>query len=217
MRTLTFLLAAFLGGMLSVSGQTLVKGQAFLMGSDFEIEIAHADPDSAELLIEEAFFHIEYLEALISSWDPASQTAAINRNAGKRPVPVHRELFNLIRRAQFVSELTEGAFDISYASMDRLWRFDGSMTTLPDSQAVRTSVRLINYQNIETDDNNYTVYLPKPGMRIGFGAIGKGFAAKQVMDLLKNRGVKSGVVNAGGDLITWGRESDTERWKVAIR
>ncbi|MEM6724775.1 MAG: FAD:protein FMN transferase, partial [Bacteroidota bacterium] len=134
-----------------------------------------------------------------------------------KSVALLRDADDLIRRSQFVSELTEGAFDISYASMDRLWQFDGSMTALPDSIAVEHSVRLINYQDVETNTENLSVFLRKPGMRIGFGAIGKGFAAKQVMDQLKSQGVKSGVVNAGGDLVAWGRESESERWKVAIR
>lgn len=203
----------------SLSGQSseLVKGKAFLMGSDFEIEIRHSDYDSAVLFIEQAFRQIEFIESMISSWDPNSQTSAINQAAGKHAVQVDPILYTLIQRALFVSELTDGAFDISYASMDRIWVFDGSMTELPDSQSIAESVRLVNFRDIECVGQDYSVKLKQSGMRIGFGAIGKGYAANQAKSFLQSKGIENGVVNAGGDLVAWGKESAKANWKVAIR
>lgn len=126
---------------LSISAQETHKRVLKLMGSRFEITVVAQDSLKAEADIDLAVAEITRIEKLISSWDPNSQTSAINRNAGIKPVPVAQELYDLIKRAKVISELTDGAFDISYASMDALWKFDGSMTKMPDSTSVKTSVK----------------------------------------------------------------------------
>src|SRR6185436_16442167 len=101
--------------------------------------------------------------------------------------------------------LTQGAFDITYGSADkRFWNFDTSMTSLPDPAEARQGVRLINFRNVELDAANSTVFLKEPGMRIGFGGIGKGYASERVRFLMQKEGYAGGIVNAAGDLATWG-------------
>jgi len=163
-----------------------------------------------------AIAEITRIERLISSWDPNSQTSMINKNAGVAPVKVDRELFNLIERAIKISKLTQGAFDISYASMDRIWKFDGSVMEMPSEEAIKQSVAKVGYQNIEMDPENSTVFLKKEGMKIGFGAIGKGYAADMAKALLLKNGVFSGIINASGDLNAWGTQPDGKDWMVAI-
>jgi len=186
------------------------------MGSRFEITVVAQDSLKAEADIDLAVAEITRIEKLISSWDPNSQTSAINRNAGIKPVPVAQELYDLIKRAKVISELTDGAFDISYASMDALWKFDGSMTKMPDSTSVKTSVKKVGYRNIILDPSDHSVFLKLPGMKIGFGAIGKGYAADKAKALLMENEVSAGIINASGDMSTWGKQPDGSTWKVAI-
>ena len=153
---------------------------------------------------------------MISSWDPNSETSLVNSNAGIQPVKVSLELFKLVERAKKISEITDGAFDISYASMDNIWKFDGSVDRLPSKKDIQLSVANIGYQNIELNENNQTVFLKEKGMRIGFGAIGKGFAADKAKELLISKGVKGGIVNASGDLTTWGTRETGEKWMIGI-
>jgi len=153
---------------------------------------------------------------LISSWDPNSQTSAINAAAGDHPVRVDPELFGLIERSVGLSRLTDGAFDISYASLDKLWHFDGSMTAMPAPAEISASVARVGYRKIILDKENYSVFLPETGMKIGFGAIGKGYAADRARRLLETRGCAAGIINASGDLTAWGRQPSGEDWKVAI-
>ena len=127
-----------------------------------------------------------------------------------------KELFDLIERAIGISKLTDGAFDISYASMDRIWKFDGSMTEMPSAEKIKESVAKVGYQNIELNKTNSSVFLKKPGMKIGFGAIGKGYAADKAKALLIHEGVQAGIINASGDMNTWGKQTNGEYWKVAI-
>ena len=159
---------------------------------------------------------ITRIEQLISSWDANSQTSEINRNAGMKPVKVDAELFDLIQRSIGISKLTDGAFDISYASMDKIWKFDGSMTAMPAADSIKASVKKVGFQNIVLDKESSTVFLKLKGMKIGFGAIGKGYAADKAKDLLISEGVVSGIINASGDMNTWGKQPDGSEWKVAI-
>jgi thiamine biosynthesis lipoprotein len=187
-----------------------------LMGSRFDITVVANDSIQANKYIDTAVAEISRIEKLISSWDDNSQTSEINRNAGAKPLKVDKELFNLIERAIGISKLTDGAFDISYASMDRIWQFDGSMTVMPSEKEIKSSVEKIGYQNIVLDKKNSTVFLKLEGMKIGFGAIGKGYAADKAKTLLISKGVPSGIINASGDMNTWGKQPNNEDWKVAI-
>lgn len=187
-----------------------------LMGSKFEIAVIANDEEVANAAIEIVYKEIVRIEKLISSWNEGSQTSLINKNAGVRPVKVSTELFNLIRRANKVSNLSGGAFDISYASMDNVWKFDGSMKGVPEEKRIKESVSKINYKNIILNETEYTVFLKEKGMKIGFGAIGKGYAANMARKLLIENGIKSGMINAGGDLIAWGDGLNGEKWKVGI-
>lgn len=186
------------------------------MGSRFEITVTAPDSAQAEEDIALAINEISRIEKLISSWDPSTQTSEINRNAGIKPVKVSAELYNLIDRALKISELTDGAFDISYASMDKIWKFDGSMTKMPSEEEIRESVSKVGYQNIILNPADTSVFLKNKGMKIGFGAIGKGYAADRAKQMLMQNGVKSGIINASGDMNTWGTKPDGEPWKVAI-
>lgn len=187
-----------------------------LMGSAFEVTAVAADDTLAWHAVEAGIAEIQRIERMISSWDPKSETSEINRNAGISPVKVSPELFQLIFRSKKVSQLTGGAFDISFAAIDPVWRFDGSMKTLPDSAAVRASVAKIDWQKIELDVTNQTIFLKEKGMKIGFGAIGKGYAANRARAVMQEMGIKSGLVNAGGDLTCWGHPPQGGQWRIGI-
>lgn len=187
-----------------------------LMGNRFEITVVANDSVEANKYIDLAVEEISRIEKLISSWDSNSQTSEINRNAGIKPVKVDRELYDLIERSIAISKITDSAFDISYASMDRIWKFDGSMTEMPSEEEVKKSVAKVGYQNILLNTEDVSVFLKLPGMKIGFGAIGKGYAADMAKELLIKKGVVAGIINASGDMNTWGKQPNGNLWKVAI-
>jgi FAD:protein FMN transferase len=188
-----------------------------LMGNRFEFTVIAEEEKAAEEHIKVAIEEVKRLEKLLTTFSDSSQTAAINKAAGEIPVVVDDEVFQLIRRSLRISDLTQGAFDISYGSMDkRFWNFDKEMTSLPSKEKARESVSLINYKNIILDETNRTVFLKRKGMRIGFGGIGKGYAAERAKYVLKSRGVNSGVVNAAGDLCAWGSRFNEQPWTIGI-
>ena len=188
-----------------------------LMGCQFELTAIATDENQAWMAIEAGIEEIQRIEMLISSWIPSSQTSLINKNAGIKPVKIDNELYQLIFRAKKVSMLTDGAFDLSFSSMGKIWNFNKKEQTLPDSNIVKNAAAKINWQHIILDSKNRTVFLKEKGMRIGFGAIGKGYAANKAKEIMSNYdGVKGGLINASGDIATWGVGQDAETWKIHI-
>jgi len=188
-----------------------------LMGNRFEISVVTDDKKWADECIQDAIEEIRRIERLLTTFDESSQANLVNKNAGLVPVKVDKEVFDLIQRSKRISEITQGAFDISYGSIDRrLWNFDPTMTSLPDRQAAKKLVRLINYRNIILDEKKSTVFLKEEGMRIGFGGIGKGYAAEMAKILLQRKGIESGIVNAAGDLTAWGYQPDGSPWTIGV-
>ena len=188
-----------------------------LMGNQFELTVVAHTKGWADQMIDEGVKEIKRIEKLLTTFSDDSETNLINKNAGIQPVTVSDETFRIIKRSIKVSSITQGAFDITYGSVDkRLWNFDESMTSLPSPKKAKQMVRLINYKNIELDDENKTVFLKEKGMRIGFGGIGKGYAAEMAKEVMKKNEVTSGIVNASGDLTTWGTQPDGKPWTVGI-
>ena len=199
-----------------LSAQKSYSESSILMGSSFEITVVALDEDFAKESLAIAKKEIIRIENLISSWDQKSETSRINRNAGIAAVEVSKELFDLIFRAQQISKLSSGAFDLTFAAIDKLWNFDGRESEMPNPDALKASVFNIGYQLIELDEESLTVFLPKKGMKIGFGAIGKGYAADRAKQLLVERGVLGGIINASGDMNTWGTKPDGSSWTIGI-
>jgi thiamine biosynthesis lipoprotein len=188
-----------------------------LMGNRFEISVVSSDIEWANECIGTAVAEIRRIEELLTTFKESSQTNAINQNAGIKPVKVDKEVFDLIFRSLKISALTQGAFDISYGSVNKkLWNFDISMTSLPDKETAKASVKRINYRNIILNEKENSVFLRDKGMRIGFGGIGKGYAADRAKNILQQMGVSNGVVNAAGDLITWGNQVNGRPWTIGI-
>lgn len=187
------------------------------MGNRFEISVVAEDEAWANDRIGEAVAEIQRIEALLTTFNDHSQTNQINAQAGISPVRVDQEVFELIRRSLRISELTQGAFDITYGAIDKsLWNFDTTMTSLPDAETAKRMVRLINYRNVVLNEANGSVFLKEKGMRIGFGGIGKGYAAEMAKRLLLQKGVKSGIVNASGDLTAWGSQPNGTPWTIGV-
>ena len=219
-RCLNSLLFLFVGPLLAlvVDAQPAKAHKVLLlMGSRFEFTALAETDTAAWMAVEAGIDEVRRIEQLISSWDARSQTSEINRQAGLQAVRVDPELYSLINRALKVSALTQGAFDISFASMERLYLFDQGEHELPDSQRVARAREAVNYRHIALDVQNSSVYLTQKGMRIGFGAIGKGYAANRAAAIMKNmKGVQGGVVNASGDLLSWGKSDQPEGWQISI-
>ncbi|MDP9041731.1 MAG: FAD:protein FMN transferase, partial [Bacteroidota bacterium] len=188
-----------------------------LMGNRFQLSAMGNDEDWANACIDAGIKEIQRIEKLLTTYNDESETALINTFAGIKPVQVSEETFDLIERSTRISRVTQGAFDITYGSVDkRLWNFDTKLNELPDKATAKKMTRLINYRNIILNREEMTVMLKEKGMRIGFGGIGKGYAAERAKLIMKEQGVVSGIVNASGDMTAWGLQPDGQPWTIGI-
>jgi len=200
-----------------MGAQRLFKRGMKLMGNHFEMSVVAGDETWADECIDTGVAEIQRIERLLTTYSDDSETNRINRQAGIAPVRVSQETFDIIDRSLRISRLTQGAFDITYGSVDkRLWNFDQGMTSLPDPATARRMVRLINYRNVILNKMDTTVFLKEEGMRIGFGGIGKGYAAERAKAVMRQMGSDSGIVNASGDLTVWGHQPDGKPWTIGI-
>lgn len=197
-------------------GQVSHKRKLFLLGSPFEMTVVAKDTVAANVYIDMAVAEVKRIENLISDWIPTTPISQINKNAGIQPVTVNDELLTLVERSLKISKVTDGAFDISYASMDKIWKFDGSMKAMPAPEAIKKSVEKIGYKKIVLDKDKKTIYLPEPGMKLGLGGIGQGYIADKIKELLYSKGCPSGLVNVSGDINAWGKQPDGKPWTVGI-
>jgi thiamine biosynthesis lipoprotein len=193
------------------------KVRTKLMGNQFELSVVASNEEWAMQRIDAGINEIKRIEKLLTTFSEDSETNLINRHAGIAPVKVSEETFQLIERSVRISGLTQGAFDITYGSIDKsLWNFDTTMNALPDKETAKQMVKLINYRNVILDKDEGTVFLKEKGTRIGFGGIGKGYAAEMAKMVMVQQGVESGIVNASGDLTAWGLQPDGSEWTIGI-
>ena len=144
-----------------MNAQTVGVRDTILMGSKFKITLVDTDSISVEKNINKAIDEMIRIENLISDWKPTSQVSFVNQNAGIKPIKVDREVFDLTRRAIYFSQLTDGAFDISFAAMDKIWKFDGSMEKIPTQEEISKAIEKIGYKNIILNEENSTIFLKK--------------------------------------------------------
>ncbi|KAA2241541.1 FAD:protein FMN transferase [Chitinophaga agrisoli] len=189
--------------------------QQRLMGSDFELIVTDQDEAAARQRLSEGVAEIQRIEKLLTVFSDTSQTSQLNRQAGMAPVQVDAEVYALIERCIRLSALTQGAFDISSGALKALYNFKQATFQLPDAYTLQQALSVTGYRYIELQQDR-KVYLQHKGMQIGFGAVGKGYAADRVKALWMAKGVQNGVINASGDLTAWGVQADGNPWKVGI-
>jgi thiamine biosynthesis lipoprotein len=163
----------------------------------------------------QAFQEIKRIETLMSPWLDSSDVTRINRSAGKERVKVSPETFEVIQKAQEISELSKGGFDITVGPLTELWRKAREKKIPPPVEDVKEKLGLVNFKNIETDQKG-KVFLKKKGMAIDLGGIAKGYAVDRAFDVLMSLGYKNLIINAGGDLRVGGLKNN-QPWSIGIQ
>jgi len=186
------------------------------MGTRFQITMYAADEATASKVAKAAFARIAELDGIMTDYRPASELMRLCAKAGGGPVPVSPELFYVLEKAQEVSRLSDGVFDISVGPVVRLWRLARRTQRLPDADELARARELVGYKNIKLDADERTVQLLKAGMRLDLGGIGKGYAADEAHKVLRAHGITRAIVAAGGDLTITDPPPDAPGWTIAI-
>ncbi|MBC7446930.1 MAG: FAD:protein FMN transferase [Hymenobacteraceae bacterium] len=190
---------------------------AQLMGSHFTFTAVSADDSLAWRAVRAGIGEARRIDRLCSYWDSTSQITQVNRAAGQHAVVVDQEVYDLIARTLKLSALSDGAFDITFAGGEKIYRFDRlEHSALPDSAVVRASVRRINYHNVLLDPVAHSVLLQEKGMRMNLAGILQGYAVRRAQVLMQQLGIRGGLINGSGDVSCWGRQGDGSLWRIAI-
>jgi thiamine biosynthesis lipoprotein len=186
------------------------------MGSSLEIQAVGPDAAVLDAAISDARAEVERLDRMMTDWRETGALMEVNRAAGVRPVRVPPELFFLVRRSLQASELTDGAFDITWAGAGKLWKWWEKDPQVPSDEAVRAAVAHVGWRKVVLDERESTVFLPEVGMRIGLGAIAPGYAGDLALRKMRARGVENALVNLSGDVAAAGTNRGRP-WTVAVK
>lgn len=184
------------------------------MGTRVEIQLWAGSEAAARLLLAAGMAEFDRIEAWMSTYKADSEISRVNRLAASEPVPVSTELFGIVQKSLELSVISDGAFDITFDSVGRLYDFRAGVR--PDAESIRKNLPDINYRHVVLDSTASTIRFTKQGTRINLGGIGKGYSCDRVADLLRKAGVRSGRVNAGGDTRLIGNR-EGKPWMVGIR
>jgi thiamine biosynthesis lipoprotein len=185
-----------------------------IMGTAIHVEMWHDDADAARAAIDAVIAEMHRIDALMSPYKPTSELSRVNRDAAERPVEVCEELFTLISRSMRFSELSGGAFDITYASVGHL--YDYRRRIRPDAATLEAARAAIGWRHLQLDARNRTVRFARPGVRIDLGGFAKGHAVDNAAAILARLGVRHAAVAAGGDSRMLGDRCGRP-WTVGIR
>lgn len=195
-----------------------VREEFLLLGTivDIQIPCAKHKRQEAYEAIQAAQKEIARLESLMSPYKPESDISRINSQASQTPIPVSPETLQTIKKALVFSQMTQGAFDISFSPVGKLWRLDPDDPYIPDPKEIQDKIHLVNYKNIGFDEERMEISFKKEGMEIGLGGIAKGTAVDWAVKAIQKRGFSNALVNAGGDLYALGLNARRRPWRVGI-
>ena len=186
------------------------------MGTQFNIILYARDANTATRVSNAAFSRIEQLDAIMSDYRATSELMMLCGRSGGEWVKVSAPLFDILARSQELSMVTDGAFDVTVGPVVRLWRRARRTGEMPDQGSLAKAMQLVGYRKLELDKKTRSVRLAKSGMLLDLGGIAKGYAADEAIAVLKQNGIRSALVAAGGDVVVSGPPPGARRWVIGI-
>jgi thiamine biosynthesis lipoprotein len=195
----------------------LVERSRVSMGSELRLTAWTSDEAAAAAAFEAVFAEFDRLDGLMSVWREGSEIVRLNAAAGVSPVPVSRDVREVLLDARRISEWTGGKFDVTFGALSGLWKFDHDQDgTVPSRADVLAKLPLIDYEKLIIDESAGTAFLKEKGMRAHLGGIGKGYAVDRGVAILRERGLRDFMIQSGGDMFVAGSRGDRP-WRVGIR
>lgn len=186
------------------------------MGVDVRLTVYAPDKPTAERACAAAFERFAALDTIMSDYRADSELMRLCAKAGGPPVPVSRDLFLVLQRAQEVSRKSDGAFDVTCGPIIALWRQARKTHVLPTSEAIQEALNRVGWRKMELDARKHTVRLRVPGMKLDLGGIGKGYADDCAQEVLRKNGITRALVEAGGDIVVTDPPPGETGWKIEV-
>ncbi len=197
--------------------ETLFRNTRPLMGTLVEIAVVHRDEARAYTALRDAFSEMERIEGVMSAHREDSELSRLNREGYPGPVAVSLELFEIVRKGIQWSRKTQGAFDVSVGPLLKLWPLYRAEKILPTGDAVAEALQAVGWEKVLLDSGGQTIRFRVPGMALDLGGIAKGYVIDRAVEELREAGIRSALVNAGGDLYAMGRKPDGAAWRVGVQ
>ena len=199
----------------SSSTERIFKETRNSMYTVVSITVVSHTENQAKKAINASFAELDRVACLLNFYSDTSEISLINRQAGEKPASVSKDTLDIIEKAIYVSEETEGAFDVTVGPLVKLW--DLKNEVIPDAKSVEEKRQIVGYKNIIVDRVASTVFLKVKGAQIDLGGIIKGYAVDKVVEMLHQNGIRSGVIAVGGEVRSLGKKPDGESWTVGVQ
>lgn len=196
----------------------------FVMDTLIHIQVYADDPALGKKALDEAFAEFIRIGSLTDKFadknlpEPdASDVYRINKYAGIRPVRVSEDTLAMLERSIYFAELSDGAFDVTVGPLLDIWGFGQAQYRIPGEQELESNLALVGYEQMVVDGVKKTVFLPQKGMEIDLGGIAKGYAVDRAAQKLRQMGINSAIINAGGNIYALGSQPDGSPWLAGIQ
>jgi thiamine biosynthesis lipoprotein len=186
------------------------------MGMQARIVLYADNSQLAREAADAAFAEMNRLDGVLSDWRTDSDVARVNAAAGGEPVPVDAACIEVLERSAEISQLSDGAFDVTIGPVTALWREAQHSQQPPTAQVIDRAHALVNWRNIEVNATAQTVRLIKAGMRLDFGGIGKGYAADRGLEVLRQLNCRAAMVSIAGDIRLGDAPPESRGWLIAV-
>jgi thiamine biosynthesis lipoprotein len=198
------------------SDSPMAERVGITMGSELKLSAPTNDPAAAASAFAAVFAEFDRLDRLLSVWKEGSDVLRVNAAAGLHAVPVGPDMLDVLRAARQISEWSGGKFDVTFGALADVWKFDHDQdNTVPTREQIQARIPLVDYTAIELDQAAGTVFLKRKGMHIHLGGIGKGYAVEHAAKILRDRGFRNFMIQAGGDLYVGGLQHG-KPWRLGI-
>lgn len=171
----------------------------------------------SEAVLDKAFKRVEEIEKLVSINDGETEITKVNASAGKEPVKVSEDTYNIVKKGLDYSQKSNGSFDVSIGPLVKLWSIGLPEAKVPTNEEIQATLPLVEYTKVKLNDENQTIYLEEPGMMLDLGAVAKGYTADQIAEVLRQEGVESAIIDLGGNIFALGRKNNGKLWRVGIQ
>jgi len=200
------------------------RSDQFLMDTLITIKVYGHNPETLKKAVAEAYAEIRRIAELADGFPPigtpawkSSDVCRINDQAGRQAVRVDDDILTMLALAQKYHQLSEGAFDVTVGPLMELWGFGGNNPRVPEPGRVQAALALVGSDKLVLNEQDRTAFLRQPGMKLDLGAIAKGYATEKALRILKDNGIESALIDAGGNIRTLGRNPDDAPWKIGIK
>ena len=196
-----------------IEQQDPIKRTEMLMGTVISVTLYDSTDES---ILDNVFNKVKELEETFSINETGTEVDKINDNAGIAPVKVSDDTIKVVKDGIYYSELSHGKFDITIGPLVKLWNIPDA-TNIPTQEEIDALIPLTNYKDIVVDEANNTVFLTKSGMMLDLGGIAKGYTADVISKILTDEGVKSAIIDLGGNIFAHGEKISSDAWKIGIQ